>query len=214
MDSKNGVHYIDPPICIRSNKGIEGRKRGRLRPAKLRFQTAAELKELQQKKKEIEKEIRTLRRKGPDSFIEAVELADQLSERDQKAHGELQSLSLRWLYNRGYVAVTELSVGGYRFDVVGYNEEGHICIIEVKVSPEDFRRDTKWKEYLPYCDEYYFAVPTLFDGVSETGAGVLKRQHQSLEVVEECRLELKAKERKAMQFKISRALAKRFAFGY
>lgn len=31
---------------------------------------------------------------------------------------------------------------------------------EVKVSRADFVADKKWKRYLPYCDEFYFACPT------------------------------------------------------
>lgn len=37
-----------------------------------------------------------------------------------------------------------------RFDTVGY---------EIKVSRSDFLRDTKWREYLPYCHRFYFACP-------------------------------------------------------
>ncbi|MCH6552119.1 MAG: MmcB family DNA repair protein, partial [Planctomycetes bacterium] len=29
---------------------------------------------------------------------------------------------------------------------------------------EDFRGDRKWREYLPYCDRFYFAVPEGFPG--------------------------------------------------
>lgn len=173
-----------------------------------------QLEELHQKRGEIEKEIRTLRRKGPESFMEAVELSDRLSAKDMKTHGELQSLALRWLYDRGYVAVTELEVEGHRFDVIGYNERGRICIIEAKASQEDFRRDTKWREYLTYCDEYYFAVPILFAGVEVTGAGVMKRRNQGLEVIQECELKLEAKDREKTIFTIARALAKRFVFGF
>ena len=35
-------------------------------------------------------------------------------------------------------------------------------MIEVKSTPEDFRGDAKWLEYLPYCDGFAFGVPPHF----------------------------------------------------
>lgn len=128
------------------------------------------MEELHHQRKTNEKEIRTLRRKKPESFMEAVELSNQLSAKDMKTHGKLQSLGLRWLYNRGYVAVTELTIGEHRCDVIGYNEEGRICIIEAKASIDDYRRDIKWREYLPYCDEYYSVINSiLYQGMAFAG---------------------------------------------
>ena len=34
--------------------------------------------------------------------------------------------------------------------------------MEVKVSVADYRGDTKWREYLPYCDRFFFATPVEF----------------------------------------------------
>ena len=33
-----------------------------------------------------------------------------------------------------------------------------ICY-EIKISREDFKRDSKWKEYLNYCHKFYFVCP-------------------------------------------------------
>jgi hypothetical protein len=51
-----------------------------------------------------------------------------------------------------------------------------ICY-EIKVSKSDFNNDTKWPEYLPYADKFYFAVPknliTVDDVIAKaTDAGV------------------------------------------
>jgi hypothetical protein len=35
-------------------------------------------------------------------------------------------------------------------------------MVEVKSTPEDFRGDAKWLEYIPYCDSFAFAVPAHF----------------------------------------------------
>ena len=32
-------------------------------------------------------------------------------------------------------------------------------ITEIKISAADFQADNKWPEYIPFCDQFYFAVP-------------------------------------------------------
>jgi hypothetical protein len=58
-----------------------------------------------------------------------------------------------------FASVVELTlVNGRRADVVGVAADGRIVIVEIKSGPADLRADRKWREYLPYCDEFYFAV--------------------------------------------------------
>ena len=45
-----------------------------------------------------------------------------------------------------------------RVDLVIINEKGWITIIEIKSSPEDFRSDRKWGEYINWADQFYFGV--------------------------------------------------------
>jgi hypothetical protein len=47
------------------------------------------------------------------------------------------------------------SWGGRRADVIGCKISGDLVMIEVKSSVADFRVDTKWQEYLPFCDRFY-----------------------------------------------------------
>ncbi len=71
----------------------------------------------------------------------------------------------RMLADSGYDTRKEFRLAsGRRVDVMGMNDDGEFVIIEVKVSVEDFRGDRKWREYLPYCDRFYFAVPEGFPG--------------------------------------------------
>ena len=71
----------------------------------------------------------------------------------------------RMLANSGYGTLREFRLAsGRRVDVMGMNDDGEFVIIEVKVSVEDYRSDNKWREYLPYCDRFYFAVPEEFPG--------------------------------------------------
>ena len=69
----------------------------------------------------------------------------------------------RTLSDLGYASLTEFTLrSGRRVDVIGLDAGGAIAIVEIKSSLEDFRADRKWREYLDYCDRFFFAVPEGF----------------------------------------------------
>ena len=45
-----------------------------------------------------------------------------------------------------------------RVDLITINDNGWITIIEIKSSPEDFRSDSKWGQYIEWADQFYFGV--------------------------------------------------------
>ena len=69
----------------------------------------------------------------------------------------------RLLRNRGLGTLTEFGLSnGRRADILGLDRKGEFTIVEVKSTVEDFRADNKWREYLDFCDRFYFAVPCGF----------------------------------------------------
>jgi len=63
----------------------------------------------------------------------------------------------------GYAAVSELSLGnGRRADILAVNSRARIIIVEIKSGRADFLTDNKWREYVDYCDYFYFAVDNEF----------------------------------------------------
>lgn len=183
------------------------RKNQRQRMAEIREQIAA-----------AEKEIKEIRHRSPQSFLEAVQATNALTERDLETHGRLQAAALRWLYDQGFVATAELVVGTRRWDVAGYDQAGHVVIVEAKASIQDFRRDDKWVEYLPYADRFYFVVEERFidaygTPVADVGWLAVNRAGQ-VRVVQECPGHLAAQEREATRWAVARALAKRLVFGF
>lgn len=69
----------------------------------------------------------------------------------------------RMLGDLGFATLTEFTLrSGRRVDVIGLDPKGRIAIVEIKSSIEDFRSDRKWRDYLDYCDSFYFAVPDFF----------------------------------------------------
>ena len=48
---------------------------------------------------------------------------------------------------------------GRRADLVAIDPKGILVIVEIKVSKADLVGDAKWRDYLDYCDMFYWAVP-------------------------------------------------------
>ncbi len=69
----------------------------------------------------------------------------------------------RLLLQDGYAPILEFCLpNGRRLDVAAIGPGGEILGVEIKVALADLRGDTKWPEYLDYCDLFYFAIPPDF----------------------------------------------------
>ena len=69
----------------------------------------------------------------------------------------------RHLTGLGFVSLEEFPpIKGLRVDLLALGRKSEIWIIECKSSREDFMSDEKWQKYLPWCDQYFWAVPTDF----------------------------------------------------
>ncbi len=65
----------------------------------------------------------------------------------------------RALHDLGQASLTEFTLrSGRRVDAIGLDPGGRLTIVEIKSSLEDFRTDRKWRDYLDYCDRFFFAV--------------------------------------------------------
>ncbi len=69
----------------------------------------------------------------------------------------------RLLWRGAIAPLTEVPLGnGRRADVAGLGPDGRITIVEIKVSLADLRGDAKWRDYLDFCDRFFWAVPAGF----------------------------------------------------
>lgn len=50
-----------------------------------------------------------------------------------------------------------------RADLMGLDESGRIVVVEIKVSRADLLGDTKWSDYLEFCDRFFWGVPPELD---------------------------------------------------
>lgn len=120
----------------------------------------------------------------------------------------------RWMEDLGFASLTEFKLGnGRRADVVGLNEDGIILMVEVKSTPEDFRGDAKWLDYVPYCDGFSFAVPPHFPWqILPTTCGVIMADAHAATVLREApRHPLHASRRKALTLRFALAAGQRLA---
>lgn len=178
-----------------------------------------EVKAIKRGLQKIQEKIKFLRQTAPQQYMERFEPPLRLSLDELKQHKELQDLAVKWLYRQGYIVASDLTLPNNRQgDVFGYNESGHIVIIEVKVSAAELFQDKKWREYLNYCDEFYFLVPTdllvVLDDMDKncgqligTSKGVqVKREDLLVHGLESGREDL--------IFFAGRVLAKKIVYGY
>jgi hypothetical protein len=69
----------------------------------------------------------------------------------------------RLLLRHDYVSLCEVPLGNHRrADVMAVDGRGRIVIVEIKVSRADLLGDGKWRDYLDYCDRFFWAVPDGF----------------------------------------------------
>jgi hypothetical protein len=70
----------------------------------------------------------------------------------------------RLLLRHDHVALCEVPLAnGRRADLMAVCPRGRIVIVEIKVSRADLLGDGKWRDYLDYCDRFFWAVPHGFD---------------------------------------------------
>ena len=70
----------------------------------------------------------------------------------------------RLFFNRDLFGLCEVPLpNGRRADMMALDSAGLITIVEIKVSRADLLGDGKWRDYLDFCDRFFWAVPIGFD---------------------------------------------------
>lgn len=120
----------------------------------------------------------------------------------------------RLLGDLGQGVLTEFSLAtGRRVDVIGVDRAGVITVVEVKASVADFKGDSKWREYLEFCDQFFFAVSVDFPREllpDDEICGVIIADRFGAEILREAaREKLSAARRKAVTLRFARTAARR-----
>ena len=126
----------------------------------------------------------------------------------------------RMFFNQDIFALCEVPLpNGRRADMMAIDGGGTITIVEIKVSRADLFGDNKWRDYLDYCDLFYWAVPAGFaldpfdgDCHGPDCAGLIVADRYDAEVVREAPVRpLAAARRKAETLRFARRAARRVA---
>ncbi|SOH94150.1 hypothetical protein SAMN06273572_103178 [Monaibacterium marinum] len=118
----------------------------------------------------------------------------------------------RHLSTLNMTALTEyVPARGLRVDLVALTDKGEVWIIECKSSLADFRSDTKWQNYLEWCDRFFWAVPNDFPvEVLPDETGLILADRFDAAIVRDAPLDkMAAARRKAMTLKIARTAMRR-----
>ena len=60
--------------------------------------------------------------------------------------------------------LSEVSLkNGRRADLMGIDAKGLVVIVEIKVARGDLLGDSKWPDYLDFCDRFFWGVPPALD---------------------------------------------------
>lgn len=120
----------------------------------------------------------------------------------------------RMLADEGFVSLTEFTVKtGRRMDVCALGPKGEIWCVEVKSSRSDFQADTKWPDYLDWCDRLLFAVPEGFpDDLLPAEHGLIHADAYGAEILRYGQpSQLAAARRKTLTLRFARLAATRLA---
>jgi hypothetical protein len=120
----------------------------------------------------------------------------------------------RLLLQEGFSPLLEFSLAnGRRLDVAALGADGTMLGVEIKVAVADLRTDTKWPDYLEFCELFYFAIPPGFpeELVPGTTGLIVADRYGGAILRPSPRTMLHASRRKAVTLRFGRVAAERLA---
>ena len=122
--------------------------------------------------------------------------------------------AIRLLESMGHGALIEFPLrSGRRADILSIGARGEIWIVEVKSGVPDFRSDHKWRDYLEWCDRFFFAVGPEFPAeILPLEAGLLiSDEYEAILVQEPAATPLAGARRKALTLRFAHVAARRLS---
>ena len=120
----------------------------------------------------------------------------------------------RLLIQEGFSPILEFTLAnGRRLDVAALGADGTLLGVEIKVAIADLKGDTKWPDYLEFCELFYFAIPPDFPDElvprrhGPDRRGPLRRRHRAAFADRRSH----ASRRKAVTLRFAKVAAERLA---
>lgn len=125
----------------------------------------------------------------------------------------------RLFCRRDWFTMCEVALpNGRRADLMAIDPKGRLAIVEIKVSKADLLQDGKWRDYLDYCDRFFWAVPESLCAILEqdhflpSEAGLLVADRYDAAILREAMdRPLAAARRKAEILRFARRAARRLS---
>ena len=133
--------------------------------------------------------------------------------------GEVARGVTRLFCRQDLFAICEVPLpNGRRADMMAIDSKGGLTIVEIKVAKSDLLGDSKWTDYLEYCDRFFWAVPphlaSICDGerFMPTEAGlIVADRYDAVLIREAVNRPLAAARRKAELLRFARRAARRLS---
>jgi len=120
----------------------------------------------------------------------------------------------RMLVLQGCSPILEFTLAnGRRLDIAALGPDGTLLGVEIKVALADLRGDTKWPDYLEFCEHFYFAIPPDFpDHHVPAGTGLIVADRYGGAIVRPAApAPVHASRRKAVTLRFAKVAADRLA---
>ena|SRR5438552_7401133 len=149
----------------------------------------------------------------------ATPLQDCLSDSPLAAQDVARGVT-RLFFRHDLFALCEVPLpNGRRADMMAIDGKGMLTIVEIKVSRADLLGDCKWRDYLDFCDRFFWAVPQGFgldpfeDALREPGlCGLIVADRYDAAIIREPALrKLAPARRKAETLRFARRAARRLS---
>ena len=133
--------------------------------------------------------------------------------------GEVARGVTRLFCRRDLFAMCEVPLpNGRRADLMAIDAKGQLTIVEIKVAKADLLGDGKWRDYLDYCDHFFWAVPQALARLTDAehflpdAAGLIVADRYDAAVLRESALRtLAPARRKAELLRFARRAARRLS---
>ena len=102
-----------------------------------------------------------------------------------KLSRETLQKTMQFLSLKGYKVLSEFALPNKkRVDIIAINLKKEIIIVEVKSNKKSIKYDKKWKNYLNYCNYFYFACnEKLQDLDFSERIGIIQNNSKNIKII-------------------------------
>ncbi|MBB3764806.1 MmcB family DNA repair protein [Sphingomicrobium lutaoense] len=145
-------------------------------------------------------------------------MADCLADSPARALDVARGVTRLFARSQSFMVCEVPLPNGRRADLMGIDRKGKLVIVEIKVARADLMGDRKWRDYLDYCDHFYWAVtPELAslceteDFLPEMSGLIVADRYDAAQLRDAADLKLAPARRKAETLRFARRAARRLA---